>query len=69
MDYIKRAYKADISELDKITDDLGEVLNKHGASMMAVYDLSTAIEEIFSHIVSYAYKDKENKHVQIDMTF
>lgn len=69
MDSINKKYNASLDELQDLLGINEEALNAHGATMKNIMNINIAVEEIFVNVCKYAYEGKENKGVEVDLSF
>lgn len=63
----KLILKNDISEIKKLSDFLRKVCEENDICNKIFCDATVAIEEIFANIVHYAYEDKNQHCVEINI--
>ena len=64
---IKNTYSADLTNLEKIYADTESFCEKINADAKTIYALNLSLDEIFTNIVSYGYKNDTSKNVEIEL--
>jgi anti-sigma regulatory factor (Ser/Thr protein kinase) len=59
--------KNDPSEIHRLTQEVRQFAKDHGLAQEVVNDLRLALEEVFSNIVTYAFKDQEEHLITVSM--
>lgn len=54
---IQRKFKADIKELSKVQEFVEKELEKYNCNSKIKYQINLSVEEVFTNIAKYAYKD------------
>ncbi len=54
--------KNNLSELDNLCQNLEEFGNKVGLSKKLIFEINLALDELFTNIISYGFKD-DNEHI------
>jgi serine/threonine-protein kinase RsbW len=62
---ISLEFKNILSELDHLREDLESLGESFGMSKKGVFQMNLALEEVFTNIVSYGYKDKAAHWIKI----
>ena len=69
----KKAYafelKNDQSELERLCDKCEELGKTIGLSDKSVFEINLALDELFTNIISYGFKDQKEHSIKIDITF
>ena len=60
--------KSDLSELDKLCENLETISNKFGFSKKIVFEINLALEELFTNIISYGFKDGKEHVTKVTLT-
>ncbi len=55
----------DTAELPAVTAALSSFCQQHGINEGAVFDVTLALEEIFTNIVRHGYEDKEQHEIEV----
>ena len=64
-DKISLEFKNILTELDRLREDLESIGKSFGMSKKGIFQTNLALEEIFTNIVSYGYRDKEAHWIKI----
>ena len=68
----KRKYsfelKSDLSELDKLCQNLEEFGQKFGLSKKLIFEINLALDELFTNIISYGFQDDREHIVRVTLT-
>ena len=64
---IKNTYSADLTNLEKIYADTESFCEEINADAKTTYALNLSLDEIFTNIVSYGYKNDTSKNVEIEL--
>ena len=60
---MKFTYRNDIDQLSKLTADIEEFSREYGISEEAHYALNLCLDEVFTNIISYGFKDRPEEYV------
>ena len=63
--HCKLVVKNDLNEIDSIWGAIANALEKYGLEKRDLFQINLVVDELFTNIVSYAFKDK--KYVYVDM--
>jgi anti-sigma regulatory factor (Ser/Thr protein kinase) len=55
--------KSSLSELDRLCQNLETFGNKFGFSKKLIFEINLALDELFTNIISYGFKDNDDGHV------
>ncbi len=58
-------FKADLSELDRLSQELDRFGKTLGLSPKCLFEIHLAVEEHFTNVVSYGYTDKKEHWIKI----
>jgi len=68
----KKAYafelKNDQSELDRLCEACEELGKSIGLSDKSVFEINLALDELFTNIISYGFKDQKEHSIKIDIS-
>ena len=64
-DKVSIEYKNVLTELDKVREHLESMGQSFGMSKKGIFQMNLALEEVFTNIVSYGYKDKAAHWIKI----
>ena len=62
-------FEAKIDNVEAVTNFVGKYLSEANCSVKAETQINVAIDELFSNICYYAYKDGQEGNVRISVTF
>jgi serine/threonine-protein kinase RsbW len=60
--------KSDLSELDKLCENLETFGNRFGFSKKLIFEINLALDELFTNIISYGFKDGKEHIVKVTLT-
>ena len=60
--------KSNLSELDNLCQNLEDFGRKIGLSQKMIFEINLALDELFTNIISYGYKDKEEHIIKVTIT-
>ena len=60
--------KSNLSELDNLCQNLEDLGQKIGLSKKMVFEINLALDELFTNIISYGYKDEEEHVIKVTIT-
>lgn len=60
--------KSDLSELDRLCQNLETFGQKFGLSKKLIFEINLALDELFTNIISYGFQDDEEHVVRITLT-
>jgi len=60
--------KSDLSELDRLCQNLETFGQKFGLSKKLIFEINLALDELFTNIISYGFQDDEEHLVRITLT-
>jgi serine/threonine-protein kinase RsbW len=60
--------KSDLSELDKLCENLDTFGNKFGLSKKLIFEINLALDELFTNIISYGFNDGKEHIVKVTLT-
>ena len=60
--------KSSLTELDKLCQKLENIGQKIGLSKKLVFEINLALDELFTNIISYGFKDDEEHHINVTVT-
>jgi serine/threonine-protein kinase RsbW len=60
--------KSDLSELDKLCENLETLGNRFGFSNKLIFEINLALEELFTNIISYGFKDGKEHIAKVTVT-
>jgi anti-sigma regulatory factor (Ser/Thr protein kinase) len=55
--------KSSLSELDRLCQNLETFGNKFGFSKKLIFEINLALDELFTNIISYGFKDNDDGHI------
>lgn len=64
---MKKTYGANLDNLDDIYADIENFCKDNNVDSAATYSLNLCIDEIFTNIVTYGYKNDDTKEVEIEL--
>ncbi len=64
---MKKRYEAKISEIIKVSTDIEAFGEEFELSMPTIFALNLCVDELFTNIVDYGYKNAADKFVDIDL--
>ena len=60
--------KSDLSELDSLCENLETFGEKFGFSKKLIFEINLALDELFTNIISYGFKDGKEHIVKMTLT-
>jgi anti-sigma regulatory factor (Ser/Thr protein kinase) len=60
--------KSDLSELDRLCQNLETFGQKFGLSKKLIFEINLALDELFTNIISYGFQDDKEHVVRITLT-
>jgi len=60
--------KSDLSELDKLCEELENFGNKFGFPKKLIFEINLALDELFTNIISYGFSDGKEHIVKMTLT-
>jgi len=60
--------KSDLSELDSLCENLETFGEKFGFSKKLIFEINLALDELFTNIISYGFKDDKEHIVTVTLT-
>jgi len=60
--------KNSLSELDKLCEYLEDYGQKIGLSKKLIFEINLALDELFTNIISYGFKDEEEHIIKVTIT-
>ena len=60
--------KSSLSELDRLCQNLETFGNKFGFSKKLIFEINLALDELFTNIISYGFKDDEEHVIKVTLT-
>ncbi len=60
--------KSDLSELDSLCQNLETFGKKFGFSKKLIFEINLALDELFTNIISYGFKDDDQHIVKVTLT-
>jgi anti-sigma regulatory factor (Ser/Thr protein kinase) len=60
--------KSSLSELDRLCQNLETFGNKFGFSKKLIFEINLALDELFTNIISYGFKDDEKHVIKVTLT-
>ena len=60
--------KSSLSELDSLCENLEDFGQKIGLSKKLIFEINLALDELFTNIISYGFKDEEEHIIKVTMT-
>jgi serine/threonine-protein kinase RsbW len=66
-DHLTLRLKNDLAELESLTAGVGKFCDSHGLHPKNNFEVTLALEEIFTNIISYGFCDEKEHQVRIDM--
>ncbi len=60
--------KSSLSELDNLCQNLEDFGQKIGLSKKLIFEINLALDELFTNIISYGFKDDDEHTIKITMT-
>ena len=60
--------KSDLSELDSLCQNLETFGNRFGLSKKLIFEINLALDELFTNIISYGFKDGKEHIVKVTLT-
>ena len=60
--------KSDLSELDRLCQNLEEFGQKFGLSKKLIFEINLALDELFTNIISYGFQDDKEHVVKVTLT-
>jgi anti-sigma regulatory factor (Ser/Thr protein kinase) len=60
--------KSDLSELDSLCQNLEAFGEKFGFSKKLIFEINLALDELFTNIISYGFKDDNQHIVKVTLT-
>ena len=64
-----RVFEAKLENVEAVTEYVGKYLAEAGCSMKAEMQINVAIDELFSNICRYAYKEDQEAKARVGVTF
>ena len=55
--------KSSLSELDRLCQNLETFGQKFGFSKKLIFEINLALDELFTNIISYGFKDDDDEHI------
>jgi anti-sigma regulatory factor (Ser/Thr protein kinase) len=59
--------KSSLSELDNLCQNLEDFGRKIGLSKKLIFEINLALDELFTNIISYGFKDDEEHFIKVTM--
>ena len=60
--------KSDLAELDSLCENLETFGNRFGLSKKLIFEINLALDELFTNIISYGFKDGKEHIVRVTLT-
>ena len=60
--------KSSLSELDSLCENLEDFGQKIGLSKKLIFEINLALDELFTNIISYGFKDEEEHTIKVTIT-
>ena len=60
--------KSSLSELDRLCQNLETFGNKFGFSKKLIFEINLALDELFTNIISYGFKDDDEHIIKVTLT-
>ena len=60
--------KSSLSELDRLCQNLETFGKKFGFSKKLIFEINLALDELFTNIISYGFKDDEEHVIKVTLT-
>jgi len=60
--------RSDLSELDSLCENLETFGKKFGFSKKLIFEINLALDELFTNIISYGFKDDKEHIVRVTLT-
>lgn len=60
--------KSSLSELDRLCENLETFGKKFGFSKKLIFEINLALDELFTNIISYGFKDDEEHVIKVTLT-
>ena len=60
--------KSSLSELDRLCQNLETFGKKFGFSKKLIFEINLALDELFTNIISYGFKDDEEHVIRVTLT-
>ena len=60
--------KSSLSELDRLCENLEIFGKKFGFSKKLIFEINLALDELFTNIISYGFKDDEEHVIKVTLT-
>ena len=60
--------KSDLSELDSLCQNLETFGSKFGFSKKLIFEINLALDELFTNIISYGFKDEKEHIIKVTLT-
>ena len=60
--------KSSLSELDNLSQNLEYFGQKIGLSKKLIFEINLALDELFTNIISYGFKDKKEHIIKVTLT-
>ncbi|MGD9302583.1 MAG: ATP-binding protein [Desulfobacterales bacterium] len=60
--------KSSLTELDRLCENLEIFGNKFGLSKKLIFEINLALDELFTNIISYGFKDDEEHIIKVTLT-
>jgi serine/threonine-protein kinase RsbW len=60
--------KSDLSELDKLCENLEAFGQKFGFSKKLIFEINLALDELFTNIISYGFRDDKEHIIKVTLT-
>ena len=60
--------KSDLSELDRLCQNLEEFGQKFGFSKKLIFEINLALDELFTNIISYGFQDDKDHVITVTLT-
>jgi anti-sigma regulatory factor (Ser/Thr protein kinase) len=68
MGLLKLKLKNDLDEIDRLFESIRSFGEAHGLSRKQAFQLNLVIEELFTNIVSYAYRDSKEHWIHVTIS-
>ncbi len=60
--------KSSLSELDNLCENLEDFGQKIGLSKKLIFEINLALDELFTNIISYGFRDEEEHLIKVTIT-
>lgn len=60
--------KSNLSELDNLCENLENFGQKFGLSKKLIFEINLALDELFTNIISYGFKDEDEHIIKVTIT-